>query len=492
MTTTDRQYALLEDLARAVGPAQVLTDPAIFDRYRRDMQPLAEAGSPLAVVRPASTSEVVAVVKACNKYNVPIVPRGAGTGLTAAANAVDGAITVVTSRMNKIEKIDTEDGYAVVQPGVITLELMNQAKDQGMFYAPDPTSKGWCTIGGNLANDSGGPCGSKYGVTGDAVLGLEVVLASGEVLNTFRRTIKGVSGYDLTRLFIGSEGTLGFITKATLRLRRRQPMARTAVAAFENVDQAGQAVTDFIRTGLSLSLLEIMDQACFSAVEKHLGSQLFDDGATPAAVLFAQSDTGTSIELDAFEEAAARNGSLLSYQTDDESEGKMLMGYWHGLEAALEPMGSWILHEVTVPRHQVATLIHEAEKVSVETGLFVGVHGHALDGTLHPMIVFDSSESGAKERAHRAYELILQAALDLGGPVTGEHGIGRMKVDCLEESIGQVGMQLHRSIKSAFDPKGLFNPGSMFHYEPESELGKRSQTGTAYQKTQGNLIQTVP
>lgn len=394
--------------------------------------------------------------------------------MTAAANAVDGAITVVTSRMNKIEEIDTEAGYAVVQPGVITMELMNRAEDQGMFYAPDPTSKGWCTIGGNVANGSGGPCGAKYGVTGDSVLGLEVVLASGEVLNTSRRTIKGVSGYDLTRLFIGSEGTLGFITKATQCLRRRQPTARTAVAAFENLDQAGQAVTDFIRTGHSLSLLEIMDRACFGAVEKHLGSRLLDDGGTPAAVLFAQSDTGTGIELDAFQEAAARNGSILSYQTDDESEGKMLMGYWHGLEAALEPMGTWILHEVTVPRHQVAALIDKAEKVSAETDVFVGIHGHALDGTLHPMIVFNPSESGAKDRAHRAYEQILRAALDLGGPVTGEHGIGRMKVAYLEETIGQVGMQLHRSIKSAFDPKGLFNPGSMFHYEPEPALGKRS------------------
>ncbi|MCZ4500947.1 MAG: linked oxidase domain protein [Marmoricola sp.] len=364
--------------------------------------------------------------------------------MTAAANAVDGAVTIVTSRMNTIEEINPESGYAVVQPGVVTLDLMTRAKEIGMFYAPDPTSSDWCTIGGNLANGSGGPCGAKYGATGDAVLGLEIVLASGEVLDTSWRTIKGVSGYGLNHLFVGSEGPLGIITKATLRLRRKPPKLGTAVAAFSNVQHAAQAVADFISTGYVLSLLEVMD-----------------------AVLFAQSDTGTTIELDAFEAAAAHNGALLSHQTDDESEGETLMGYLHGLESALEAKGSWILHEVTVPRQRIAHLIQEAKKISVMTDLFVGVHGHSQDGTPHPMIVFPSADLGAKERARTAYELILQAAIELGGPVTGEHGIGRMKVDHMEESLGQVGLQLHRAIKSAFTPGDSLTRAQCFSYTPE-------------------------
>ena len=194
---------------------------------------------------------------------------------------------------------------------------------------------------------------------------------------------------------------------------------------------------------------------------------MLDAGGAPAAVLFAQSDAGSTIELDAFEAAAAQNGALYSLQTDDESEGKSLMGYLRGLESALESKGSRILHEVTVPRQRIADLIQEAKKVSVITDLFVGIHGHAQVGTLHPVIVYPSADPSAKERARTAYELILQAAIELGGPVTGEHGIGRMKVDHLEESLGQVGLQLHRSIKSALDPRGLFNPGAMFSHKLE-------------------------
>ncbi|TFC52160.1 MULTISPECIES: FAD-binding oxidoreductase [Cryobacterium] len=458
---------LLALLVQAVGAAHVLTDPDVTEQYRRDMQPLVGAGRPLAVVRPACTSEVAAVIAACTRHGVPVVPRGAGSGMTGAANAQDGAVTILTSRMTAILTIDAAAGYAVVQPGVITLDLIRAAEAAGMFYAPDPTSSDWCTIGGNLANGSGGPHGSKYGVTADAVLALEVVLASGRVLATGRHTLKGVTGYDLNRLFVGSEGTLGFITQATLRLTRRRPALTTAVAAFASVEEAGRAVTDFIATGQSLALLEIMDQSCFAAVETHLGSRLLDEGGTPAAVLFAQSDSGTRAELAAFEDAARANGAILSFQTDDPAEGEMIMGYWRGLEAALEPLGTWILHEVTVPRDRLAALILSAADIAAETGVFVGVHGHAQDGTVHPMIVYRPDAESASERAGQAYRLILQAALDLGGPVTGEHGIGRMKTEYLADALGEVGLEVHRAIKAALDPGGTFNPGSMFSFGPE-------------------------
>lgn len=455
---------LLEDLAAVLGEANVLTDPDLTAGYRRDMQPLAEAGTPLAVVRPSSTAEVAAVVRACARAGVPIVPRGAGSGLTGASNAVDGAVTISFSRMNGKPVIDTDARLAVVQPGVITLDLKKAAEEQGLFYAPDPTSNDWCTIGGNLANGSGGPCGAKYGVTADSVLGLEVVLASGEILRTGRTTLKDVSGYDLNRLFVGSEGTLGLITEATLSLQPRPPAPRTAVAAFADPGAAGRSVAGFLAAGYRLSLLEIMDGPCLGAVEAYLGSPILGDGApTPGAVLFAQSDTGRSLELEAFEEFCADNGAIFSYVADDDSEAELLLQYWHSLEPALEEMGTWILHEVTVPPGQVSRLIEQAAAIAAGTGLFIGVHGHAADGTLHPMIVFNAGSEDERRRARQAYDLVLQAAVGLGGPVSGEHGIGRLKAWHLGESIGATGLAVHRAIKRALDPAGILNPGAMFH-----------------------------
>ena len=468
MTAVVDHQTLLDELAATVGVNHVYTDLDITDQYRGDMQPLVTAGRPLAVVRPRTTAEVAAVVKACSSRGIPIVPRGAGSGMTGAANAQDGAVSLVLTRMNDIVEIDIEARVAVVQPGVITLDLKKAAAAQGLFYAPDPTSSDWCTIGGNLANGAGGPCGSKYGVTADSVLGLEVVLASGEILRTGRRTVKGVTGYDLNRLFVGSEGTLGVITQATLSLRKKPAPTTTCVAAFGCLEEADKSVTDFLEMGYSLSLLEIMDGPCISAVEKNLNAHLLDDGGSPAAVLFAQSDSGHPEELNAFEDACNNNGALFAFQTDDEAEGEMLMQYWYGLEAALETMGTWVLHEVTVPRRQVAPLINHAAKIAETTGLFVGIHGHAADGTVHPMIVFNSTSDEERQKANEAYQQIIVAAMSLGGTVSGEHGIGRMKKSQLSDEIGPIGMAVHRAIKTALDENGIFNPDSMFSLDPSA------------------------
>ncbi len=457
--------ALVADLRAVVGTAGVVTDADITEGYRRDMMPLAPAGKPLAVVFPEDTEQVSGVVKACAAAGVPIVPRGAGSGLTGAANAVDGGVSVVLTKMNRILEIDEANRLAVVQPGVVNLTLRTEVESRGLFYAPDPSSYDWCTIGGNLSTNAGGLCCVKYGVTTDAVLGLEVVLASGEVLRTGRRTVKGVAGYDLTKLLVGSEGTLGIITEATLALRPKPQMPCTMVAAFDSPEAAGAAVTGAIKAGLVPSLLEIMDATCIRAVEAHTGNKMLGDEPTPAAILIGQSDLGGAAglaELAVLERVSTEAGAVFAYVTDDVAEGRMLLQARRDVLPSLEVLGTWLTDDVSVPRTEIAALIAACEQIAADVGLTIGVVGHAGDGNMHPTIVFDSSSEDETARAHEAFGRMLDAGRALGGTVTGEHGVGRMKQSFLAREIGPVGIEVHRAIKRALDPAGLFNPGSMF------------------------------
>ncbi|HEY5115074.1 MAG TPA: FAD-linked oxidase C-terminal domain-containing protein [Nakamurella sp.] len=456
---------LIQALEAAVGTGGVIVDPDITAAYSRDMMPLAPSGVPLAVVFPADTAQVAAVVRACAARGVPIVPRGAGSGLTGAANGVAGAVTVVLTRMNRILEIDEGNRLAVVQPGVVNLTFRTEVESRGLFYAPDPSSYDWCTLGGNLSTNAGGLCCVKYGVTTDAVLGLEVVLASGEVLRTGRRTVKGVAGYDLTKLFVGSEGTLGIITEATLALRPKPAAPCTLVAAFSDTEHAGAAVSGAIRAGLVPSLLEIMDATCIRAVEQHTGSSILGEGEVPAAIMIGQSDAGTTVgrhEMDLLERVCTDAGAVFSYVTEDLAEGRLLLQARRAVLPSLEVLGTWLTDDVCVPRTEMAALIAACEEISADVGLTIGVVGHAGDGNMHPTIVYDASDPGQVAAAHDAFGRILDAGRALGGTVTGEHGIGRVKQDFLLGEIGELGVQVHRAIKRALDPEGLFNPGSMF------------------------------
>jgi glycolate oxidase len=457
--------ALVADLRAVVGAAGVVTDPDVTEGYRRDMMPLAPAGKPLAVVFPEDTEQVSGVVKACAAAGVPIVPRGAGSGLTGAANAVDGGVSVVLTKMNRILEIDEANRLAVVQPGIVNLTFRTEVESRGLFYAPDPSSYDWCTIGGNLSTNAGGLCCVKYGVTTDAVLGLEVVLASGEVLRTGRRTVKGVAGYDLTKLLVGSEGTLAIITEATLALRPKPAMPCTMVAAFDSPEAAGAAVTGAIRAGLVPSLLEIMDATCIRAVEAHTGTKVLGDGPTPAAILIGQSDLGGKAglaELAVLERVSTEAGAGFVYVTDDVAEGRMLLQARRDVLPSLEVLGTWLTDDVSVPRTEIAALIAACEQIAADVGLTIGVVGHAGDGNMHPTLVYDGTSADETARAHDAFGRILDAGRALGGTVTGEHGVGRMKQPFLAREIGPVGLKVHRAIKRALDPTGLFNPGSMF------------------------------
>jgi glycolate oxidase len=455
---------LLDRLRSAVGTDAVLVDPDVTDSYRRDMMPLAPHGSPLAVVLPADTTHVQQVVRACAAAGVPIVPRGAGSGLSGAANAIDGCVVLVTTRMNEIVEVDPDNRLAVVQPGVVNLDLRGAVEKHGLFYPPDPSSYDWCTIGGNLSTNAGGLCCVKYGVTTDSVLGLEVVLADGELLKTGRRTVKGVAGYDLTKLFVGSEGTLGVITQATLALRPLPQAPGTMVAAFGSVSAAGAAVSRVVREGIVPSLMEIMDAASITAVEEYLKTEL-GAGKGCAALLICQSDSGAEAarrELSAIEQVCTDVGAELVHTTYDLAEGAMLLKARRAVLMALEVYGAWLTDDVCVPRTRIADLISGCERISREVDLRIAVVGHAGDGNMHPTIVYDPASEAEFARAHQAFDDILAVGLSLGGTVTGEHGIGKIKRDWLAREIGPVGMRVHRAIKAALDPTNLFNPGSMF------------------------------
>ncbi|WP_018686764.1 FAD-binding oxidoreductase [Actinokineospora enzanensis] len=456
--------SLLDQLRTILGADGVVTDPDVTAGYRRDMMPLAPHGEPLAVVLPRTTEQVQEIVRACARHGTPIVPRGAGSGLSGAANAVDGCVVMVLTRMNAILEIDPDNRLAVVEPGVVNLDLRDAVAKHCLFYPPDPSSYDWCTIGGNLATNAGGLCCVKYGVTTDSVLGLEVVLADGELLRTGRRTVKGVAGYDLTRLFVGSEGTLGVITRATLALRPLPQAPGTLVAAFGSTAAAGAAVSRVIREGIVPSLMEIMDAVSIAAVETHLKTEL-GAGRGCAALLICQSDAGGEAarrELAAIGQACRDCGAELAYTTYDLAEGQMFLTARRAVLPALEVYGAWMTDDVCVPRTRIAELIEGCARVSEEVGLRVAVVGHAGDGNMHPTIVYDPTSPDDLVLARRAFDQILEIGLGLGGTVTGEHGIGKVRREWLVREIGPIGLRTHRALKAALDPAGLFNPGSMF------------------------------
>jgi glycolate oxidase subunit GlcD len=459
-----------EELRDALGADSVLTDPDVTAAYARDQAMLAPAGSPAAVALPRSTDEVVAVMRLAARHGVPVVPRGAGSGLVGGANAVDGCITLVLTRMDAVLEVAPADRLAVVQPGVVNKTLRDAVAGSGLFYPPDPASYDWCTLGGNLSVNSGGLCCVKYGVTTDYVLGLEVVLADGRVLRTGRRTVKGVAGYDLTRLFVGSEGTLGVITEATLALRPAPHRPVTLAASFATTAQTGQVVERVVTAGLVPSLMEVMNRTCIRAVDDLLKADLDRDAH---ALLVAQSDAGgeaAAAEIAVLTRICEEAGADFVHSTDDPAEGDLLLAARRMALPALERLGSTLLDDVAVPRSRIAGFLDGCDSIAAEHDLVVGVLGHAGDGNMHPTIVFDSTDAAQRERAFAAFDAILELGLSLGGTIAGEHGVGAIKVDWLEREIGPVALDVHRAIKDALDPAGLLNPGKVFRRAGAGDL----------------------
>jgi glycolate oxidase len=446
----------LSELVDILG-AGLLSDPEMIESYRHDRAAWSPAGQPRAVARPGSTSELCALARWATRHRIALVPRGAGTGLSGGATAVDGCVVVSFERMNRVLEVDPASMLAVVQPGVLNAQLKAAAQEHDLWYPPDPSSFDISTIGGNVATNAGGLCCVKYGVTGDYVLGLEAVLADGSLIRTGGRSRKDVAGYDLTSLLVGSEGTLALISEITVRLRRRPHAARTLVAMFDTLEASGRAVAAVVRS-VDASLLEIMDRASLRAVETH--AQLGLD-THAAAMLIAQSDAPDLRELERIHEACSAAGSSAIVLAQDETESRLLLTARRLAYPALERLGDVLVDDVAVPIAQLPEMFARIERTAAESSTLVATVAHAGDGNLHPLVVFDRHDPAASARAHATFEALMTHALELGGTITGEHGVGTIKREFLARQLGPNAIALQRRLKAAFDPLGIMNPGKL-------------------------------
>ncbi|MCL4123698.1 UNVERIFIED_CONTAM: hypothetical protein GTU68_024110 [Idotea baltica] len=407
---------------------------------------------------PASTAQVVAAVEAANAADVPIVPRGAGTGLTGAANAVDHCMILSLHRMNAILEIDSTNRNCRVQPGVINSDLKAAVAEHGLFYPPDPASVEISSIGGNVATNAGGLCCVKYGVTRDYVMGLEVVMASGEVMRTGRKTIKSTTGLDLTGLFVGSEGVLGIITEITLKLVTAPPPPSTAVAYFDTLEPAGKAIVEIFRQGHEPSLMEIVDQASLRQVEAVYPMDLDVDAA--CLLLMQTSGDESARRIAEISEICEANGATFVYHVEDPHEGDMLIEVRRKVWPAFEQLGKALLPEdVAVPRDRLPELLAGITEIGERNQVLLPTIGHAGDGNMHPLLVFDAHDHDEVARVKVAFAEIVELALSLDGTIAGEHGVGTLKKQFIEQELDATQLKVQRSMRTLLDPEGRLNPG---------------------------------
>ena len=438
---------------------RLLTEPIDRESYRSDETAYLHTGLPAAVVLPTTTAEVAELVRIAGELRVPIVPRGAGSGLSGGAAGIEGGLTIAFTAMDRIIEIDRANLVAVVQPGVINATLKAAVAEQSLFYPPDPASFELCTIGGNLGTNAGGLCCIKYGQTRDSVLSLEVVMADGSVIRTGGRNVKDVAGYSLTHLIVGSQGTLGIITEATLRLRPAPPPRSTMLAFFPTLESAGDAVAGIAAAGLSPVTLELLDRFTIGAVEDM--HQLSLD-RTAAAMLMVESDMPGVAAVDELEraEAACRTaGATEVIRAADAQEAGWLRQARRAAHYALERLGDVRMEDVGVPRARVPDMLRAIERIAAKHDVRIGTFGHAGDGNLHPDLVFDRGDPRAESVTKLVQADLYRAALELGGTVTGEHGIGLARREWLEIQRGADAVRFMRAIKTALDPLGILNPG---------------------------------
>lgn len=452
---------MLEELRAILGDALV-TDAARLEAVRTDKSGVHSAGAPLAVVEARGIADVQAAVRWAGAHGVPVVPRGAGTGLAGGAIGGPGELVISMVRMNRVLEVSVDDELAVVEAGVINGDLNAALAPHGLWFAPDPASRAISTIGGNVATNAGGLMCVKYGVTREAVIGLKVVLADGRLLELGRRTVKGVTGYDLTALFIGSEGTLGLIVEATVRLR---PLVRgeivTVSAAFPDVEGAARASAAISASGVKPAVMELLDASALEAIGAHLRLDLGGHGAQ----LMIRTDGAASVsEAEQIVAIIRAQGGAVEV-SHDAREGERLFEIRRSFHAAMEARGAVLIEDVAVPRSALPAMFAAISRIEQRHGISIPTVAHAGDGNLHPNFVIDREPGGGfevPERVWAAADELFRECLRLGGTLTGEHGVGLLKRRWLREELGDDSFELQRALKAVFDPAGILNPGKVF------------------------------
>ncbi len=451
---------IIRKLRKIVGPKNLLTEREELVCYSYDAAGIESL--PEAAVFPSNASEISSIVKLANTFKFRVYPRGAGSGNVGGAVPVGGGLVIALNRLNRIIEIDVENQFAVVEPGVVTGEFQKAVENVGLFYPPDPASLGFCTIGGNVATGAGGPRAVKYGVTYNYVLGVEVVLPSGEILQTGRKTVKGVVGYDLTSLFIGSEGTLGIFTKIILRLLPKPAAVATILAVFDKMEDSMQVVHALLESQTLPSTIEFLDRSSIEAVEKHF---TLGFGPETDAVLILETDGDPEIvEVmkrrigQICKQHRAREIRVAECSEDRESIWKVRRSVSPAL-LRLKP--GKINEDICVPRSKIPDIVTKLREIAKKYDIMVASFGHAGDGNVHVNFLVDRKNTEELVRAERAVRDLFRAVLELGGTISGEHGIGIAKSPFIEWEIGEVGLRVSMRIKRALDPNNIMNPGKI-------------------------------
>jgi glycolate oxidase len=449
---------VLNELKKILGPANLLTSPEELIVYSYDATQ--RKALPWAVARPASADEISRILALANRERFPVVPRGAGTGMSGGSVPTRHGLVLSLERMNRILEISEEDFLAVAEPGVVTAELQAAVEAKGLFYPPDPASSRFCTLGGNVAECAGGLRAVKYGVTRDYVLGLEVVLPTGEVISTGARTHKSVAGYDLTKLMVGSEGTLGVVTKIIVKLLPLPESVRTIAAYFSSVADAARAATRILANRIVPRALELIDGAALRAVESYLKEDL--SGGASAMLLVEVDGTpgSTAEESGRIAGILSRAGAIRVQRAESAEESERLWKARRSISPALYTIKPKKINEdIVVPRSRIADILRELDAIANRHGLLIVNFGHAGDGNIHTNILIEDADL---PRAEAAVREIFEATLRLGGSITGEHGIGTAKAAYLPMEVGQDALAAMQRIKRALDPNDILNPGKIF------------------------------
>ncbi len=457
---------IFKELKKITGKGYVTDDPEELVCYSYDAS--GKSFLPDAVVFPASSRHISLILQLANKACFPVIPRGSGSGMTGGSIPIKGGLVLALNRMNRILEIDTDNFIAIVEPGVVTGNLHRTVEAVGLFYPPDPASSSFCTIGGNVGECAGGPRAVKYGVTRDYVLGLEAVTATGKIIKTGVRTAKGVAGYDLTRLIVGSEGTLAIVTKIILKLLPLPEKVKTLAIFFDSMEKAAKTVSAVIRKAMIPRCIEYIDKASIKCVQNEFASILPETiSKNPEAVLLIEIDGSCSTikqQTVGLEKFCLENGAYHVVIAENDDKASELWKVRKSLSPALFKIApNKINEDIVVPINKIPQMVERLEQIQKKTGLAIVSFGHAGDGNIHCNIMYDIKNSAQSTLAQKAVDELFRYTLELGGTITGEHGVGITKMKYFPSETGQDEIEIMQNIKKVFDPANILNPGKIFY-----------------------------